>query len=62
MDNSLTGGFPIERDPYAAPDQHITFSSGVSLAERDGAEFREVRKKNIRKAQTSKHCRVSRTS
>ena len=55
-----TSDFPIEREPYAVPDQHITYASGVSGSRLKGEKWRALRRENIRRQETSKHARQSR--
>jgi hypothetical protein len=57
-----TDQFPIERDPYAAPEDHVSVSAGVSRGGVNGAEYQALRRENLRRVSAAKHCRQARTS
>jgi hypothetical protein len=52
--------FPIEREPYAVPDQHITYQCGVSMSRLKGEKWLALRAENLRRQQAAKHVRQSR--
>jgi hypothetical protein len=57
-----TNDFPIERDPYAPPDQHFTFADGVSRAAINGEKWKELGRENARRQLAAKHSRRSHTA
>ena len=65
MDYAIPHDLPIERDPYATPDQHFTYSAGLSRAAINGAVYQELRRENQHRhdhAAALGHWPMSRTS